>query len=159
MVREPSTQFAIPTSLTNDKGTQYSLAVNYSWTMSSNTGLAIGGGMMRTREAYTNPDLGVTNDDVAAGIQGFPTAGREKWIGPPNINLSSGYTGIGYAGWGVPGQLYGGVYNGKADIHSSRGAHTLAAGVEYASIHTYGDHRSEERRVGKECRSRWSPYH
>ena len=25
---------------------------------------------------------------------------------------------------------------------------------------TYQDfHRSEERRVGKECRSRWSPYH
>ena len=23
----------------------------------------------------------------------------------------------------------------------------------------YGRHRSEERRVGKECRSRWSPYH
>ena len=23
----------------------------------------------------------------------------------------------------------------------------------------YGDDRSEERRVGKECRSRWSPYH
>src|SRR6266540_7336797 len=23
----------------------------------------------------------------------------------------------------------------------------------------YGDPRSEERRVGKECRSRWSPYH
>src|SRR3712207_8346342 len=22
-----------------------------------------------------------------------------------------------------------------------------------------GEHRSEERRVGKECRSRWSPYH
>ena len=22
-----------------------------------------------------------------------------------------------------------------------------------------GYHRSEERRVGKECRSRWSPYH
>jgi Carboxypeptidase regulatory-like domain/TonB-dependent Receptor Plug Domain len=142
MVRQPSTQFAIPTSLTNDKVTQHSLAVNYSWTVSSNTVLAIGGGMMRTREAYTNPNLGVTNDDVAAGIQGFPTAGREKWIGPPNINLSSGYTGIGYAGWGVPGQLYGGVYNGKADVHSQRGAHTLAAGIEYASIHTYGDHGS-----------------
>ena len=24
---------------------------------------------------------------------------------------------------------------------------------------TFGDVRSEERRVGKECRSRWSPYH
>ena len=26
-------------------------------------------------------------------------------------------------------------------------------------LHTYLVHRSEERRVGKECRSRWSPYH
>ena len=25
--------------------------------------------------------------------------------------------------------------------------------------HTLGGWRSEERRVGKECRSRWSPYH
>ena len=24
---------------------------------------------------------------------------------------------------------------------------------------TFGGKRSEERRVGKECRSRWSPYH
>ena len=24
---------------------------------------------------------------------------------------------------------------------------------------SYGEFRSEERRVGKECRSRWSPYH
>src|SRR2546426_8091695 len=29
-----------------------------------------------------------------------------------------------------------------------------AAGAEIAT-----QHRSEERRVGKECRSRWSPYH
>ena len=27
------------------------------------------------------------------------------------------------------------------------------------SIHTNKYDRSEERRVGKECRSRWSPYH
>ena len=26
-------------------------------------------------------------------------------------------------------------------------------------VKAYGDYRSEERRVGKECRSRWSPYH
>src|ERR1017187_1901500 len=32
-------------------------------------------------------------------------------------------------------------------------AHAAASDVE-----TLGDHRSEERRVGKECRSRWSPY-
>ena len=29
----------------------------------------------------------------------------------------------------------------------------------YAEIDANGGERSEERRVGKECRSRWSPYH
>ena len=42
---------------------------------------------------------------------------------------------------GLPGSLP--VVNGK--------------GVEYAI--RIGDDRSEERRVGKECRSRWLPYH
>src|SRR5256714_7236024 len=28
-----------------------------------------------------------------------------------------------------------------------------------AEVHPDHAHRSEERRVGKECRSRWSPYH
>ena len=31
-----------------------------------------------------------------------------------------------------------------------------SAEAAYASV---GNSRSEERRVGKECRSRWSPYH
>src|SRR3712207_9445971 len=30
---------------------------------------------------------------------------------------------------------------------------------ELAALHTALSLRSEERRVGKECRSRWSPYH
>ena len=29
----------------------------------------------------------------------------------------------------------------------------------WQAIQDYFDERSEERRVGKECRSRWSPYH
>src|SRR2546422_11237386 len=33
----------------------------------------------------------------------------------------------------------------------------LGAAVLYAAVNFAG--RSEERRVGKECRSRWSPYH
>src|SRR5256885_5240491 len=28
-----------------------------------------------------------------------------------------------------------------------------------ATVYDFGETRSEERRVGKECRSRWSPYH
>src|SRR5256886_1030255 len=36
-----------------------------------------------------------------------------------------------------------------------------AAGIRDAEIQQFGgaNERSEERRVGKECRSRWSPYH
>src|SRR5215831_20605724 len=33
------------------------------------------------------------------------------------------------------------------------------AGVDARGISFPGHFRSEERRVGKECRSRWSPYH
>ena len=33
-------------------------------------------------------------------------------------------------------------------------------GLQYTmNTYTWFDGRSEERRVGKECRSRWSPYH
>ena len=37
-------------------------------------------------------------------------------------------------------------------------AEYLAAGAQAIKTNTFGL-RSEERRVGKECRSRWSPYH
>src|SRR2546426_8257918 len=49
---------------------------------------------------------------------------------------------------------------------ASNGTITLSVGVfSVAGDHTYAEEgkfyvtRSEERRVGKECRSRWSPYH
>ena len=35
----------------------------------------------------------------------------------------------------------------------------LAAAYHLADLYGFSDIRSEERRVGKECRSRWSPYH
>ena len=39
-------------------------------------------------------------------------------------------------------------FNGEADYDAL-----------YSQIHAKLEARSEERRVGKECRSRWSPYH
>ena len=36
---------------------------------------------------------------------------------------------------------------------------TQDGGVVFADVYGQGAQRSEERRVGKECRSRWSPYH
>ena len=35
----------------------------------------------------------------------------------------------------------------------------LASPTMYPESMKYAMERSEERRVGKECRSRWSPYH
>src|ERR1039457_1771461 len=50
---------------------------------------------------------------------------------------------------------------GNSSHHSNRESARLPAG--HARDHPWrrsrGSTRSEERRVGKECRSRWSPYH
>src|SRR5258707_10499176 len=40
----------------------------------------------------------------------------------------------------------------------AHGADAAASAAAAAGV-LFGDFRSEERRVGKECRSRWSPYH
>src|SRR3712207_3595219 len=54
------------------------------------------------------------------------------------------------------------------DLRPSGGRLTAVAGVTSYEVDTYArpalgrlipSARSEERRVGKECRSRWSPYH
>ena len=42
---------------------------------------------------------------------------------------------------------------------STEGANTPSAAVQALSSVVVNAERSEERRVGKECRSRWSPYH
>ena len=52
--------------------------------------------------------------------------------------------------------------NGMASTQRSNGGFGCdkPLGVEYLDLSVHADEaRSEERRVGKECRSRWSPYH
>lgn len=142
-VRQPSILLGYkPTVVTDDEVNQHNIGFNYSWAMSSNTVLTLTSGMMRTRETYTNDELGSVNDAEAAGIQGFPSAGREKWIGPSNLTFGNGYQGISYAGWGAPGALWGNVYNSKADLRHFRGAHTMSFGFEYGDSQTFGDHGS-----------------
>ena len=43
--------------------------------------------------------------------------------------------------------------------HEINPAQLVVHAVGVVQEHHDGDDRSEERRVGKECRSRWSPYH
>src|SRR5476651_2755026 len=48
----------------------------------------------------------------------------------------------------------------ERDRHRAAGAFGQEVGRRRLALrHTNREQRSEERRVGKECRSRWSPYH
>ena len=59
-------------------------------------------------------------------------------------------TGVQLAAHGIPTQ----VVVGQADL-SACSSTVLVVDTETRHLSA----RSEERRVGKECRSRWSPYH
>ena len=66
---------------------------------------------------------------------------------------------------GPGGELDGLVLDCRAERLDSQFTYfIIRKGRERAALRTQGDGsagvgRSEERRVGKECRSRWSPYH
>ena len=68
---------------------------------------------------------------------------------------------LGFVGCGnmaqamLKGILAKGLYKADEIIVSRRTKEALDALHEELGVQT----RSEERRVGKECRSRWSPYH
>ena len=49
------------------------------------------------------------------------------------------------------------IENYQTDVTVSNVGSVIYVGDGIARV--YGTTRSEERRVGKECRSRWSPYH
>jgi len=121
---------------------QHGLAVNYTWEMTPKTLITVTGGMMRSKDGYTNPALGKQNDSQLAGILGIPSAGREKWIGPPDIGIS-GYTGVFFAGgYGVPGGQRNAQYTGKASIDRIAGTHTLKVGFDFGNRQAYGGHGS-----------------
>jgi hypothetical protein len=144
-LREPTQQVgykADPSTYGPNTLHQHQLGINYNWTISNNTLFTATVGLMKTRDDYSNPALGKQNDSELAGIQGIPTAGREKWIGPPDIGVN-GYTGISFAGgWGVPGAQWNSQYTGKAAISHVHGPHELNFGVDYGDRHAYGGHGS-----------------
>src|SRR3712207_6928651 len=78
-----------------------------------------------------------------------------------------GVTGVQTCALPIFGPLVVGRIEGKVDNRCSLAGISgegLVRGVASYDLHTPGHARppaarSEERRVGKECRSRWSPYH
>src|SRR5256885_16984390 len=51
------------------------------------------------------------------------------------------------------------TYDGTKVVTTARGGKANIAEVKEDGAAGHLNFRSEERRVGKECRSRWSPYH
>ena len=68
-----------------------------------------------------------------------------------HYELSYGYTGYGY----TFGTRIDDPRRGEVTI----GSLTANASYTFKMVAVNESSRSEERRVGKECRSRWSPYH
>ena len=87
----------------------------------------------------------------------------QKWL-----FVASSLVGFSVLGMGCSGNGGEGVGSSSAGITTSYGVDYSFARPSPASLRAQGYKfaarylsyvRSEERRVGKECRSRWSPYH
>src|SRR5579864_9824878 len=59
----------------------------------------------------------------------------------------------------IEGEVAGPSYNHVGMVGRENNSAEAQAGKRRVAAIRGGDQRSEERRVGKECRSRWSPYH
>ena len=62
----------------------------------------------------------------------------------------------------IKNEAKNGLKNTRGTLSMARTSEINSATSQFfvnLSDNEFLDHRSEERRVGKECRSRWSPYH
>ena len=87
----------------------------------------------------------------------------KNWQKVRAVTVRIGINGFGRIGRCVLAHI---VSSGRKDvevvkINATGPLETSAHLMRYDSVHGRfdGEIRSEERRVGKECRSRWSPYH
>ena len=110
--------------------------------------------------AFGSPDL--RQIDGLGGAD--PLTSKVAYIGPPTVpNTDINYT-FGYVGIAQPVIDYTG---NCGNTSAAAGPFALLRGLikpkePITKVRIYNTNtkkRSEERRVGKECRSRWSPYH
>ena len=126
-----------------DEITQHNIGLNYTWTISPTNPFDRFRRNVSHQRDLLQSRIGVQNDDEKAGIQGFPTTGREAWIGAPDLSFANNYTGLSFpGGYGVPGTIYGNTYNAKVALNRIQGNHTLGFGFEYGDWRALAQHGS-----------------
>ncbi len=123
---------------------QHNIGVNYTNTLRSTLLLTVTAGYLKSDNRFTSPVVGSQNLVEQAGIRGISTAGREDFVGLPNVNIT-GYTGFNTA-FGVNGRLWSDVLNAKAGLTWVSGAHSIGTGYEYNTRRVYGRHGSHSPR-------------
>ena len=123
---------------------QHNIGVNYTNSLTSTMLLTATGGYLKSDNRFTSPVVGTTNLVEQAGIQGIGTAGREDFVGLPNVGIT-GYTGFNTA-FGVNGRLWSDVVNAKVGLTWVRGGHSLSTGYEFNDRSVYGRHGSHSPR-------------
>ncbi len=138
---DSSTPDYSPTVINNVHTPQYNLGVNYTYTLTPNTLLSVDAGSMGSVINQNCDCVGKENLTDKAGIQGFPTAGREYAIGLPNSLGITGYQGFGTP-FGVPYRLWWNTAGGKASLNLIRGSHTINIGYQFHHLTSFGRHSS-----------------
>lgn len=133
-----------PDITSTNETTQHNIGVTYTNALTSSMLLTVSGGYLKSDNNFTSPVVGIDNLVAEAGIQGIGTAGREDFVGLPNVGIT-GYTGFN-APWGVPGRLWSDVTNLKANLAWTRGTHSLSFGYEFNDRSVYGRHGSHSPR-------------
>ena len=119
---------------------QNSVGLNYVYTITPTTLFTINAGYQYSNNEFFSPVVGIENLTQEAGIQGFPTEGREGKTGLPTVSIT-GYTGF-QAPWGNPGRLWMESWGGKSTVTLIRGRHSINLGYEFDNRTTFGNHCS-----------------
>jgi hypothetical protein len=122
---------------------QYSTGLNYDYTVAPTVLLNLNIGAVQNRGFATSKCCGFGRENLTeeAGIQGFQTAGREGWIGLPDVIAFGPYTGISSrVAFGTPQIFASQSINGSSSVNLVRGRHTIVSGYHYSHLYLRAAH-------------------
>ena len=78
-----------PDITSTNETTQHNIGVNYTNSLTPTMLLTASAGYLKSDNRFTSPVVGIDNLVADAGIQGIGTAGREDFVGLPNVGITA----------------------------------------------------------------------